>query len=317
MACALSLRRSGYRVTIFEKEKELGGALRWGIPAYRLPRKVLHRETALVARAGVRLRLDTSLGRDVSLEEIRETFDAVYVACGAQGTRRLGIDHETAQGVFSGVDFLRLINTGVSTEIGRNVVVIGGGNVAIDSAVMAKKGGSPQVTLVCLEGRNEMPAYPEEVKQALLEGVIIRNAWGPRRILAEGGCVTGIELKKCTAVFDESGRFDPRYDDQVRTVLPADMLIIGIGQLPETQFLKGMKGIETTPDGWIVADPITLETGIPGVFSGGDIVTGPRTAIEAIEAGQRAAGSIDRYLSQKDEQGARSREAEQQVGLGS
>lgn len=316
MACALSLRRSGYRVTIFEKEKELGGALSWGVPTYRLPREVLHRETAVVARAGVRLRLNTSLGRDTSLNEIREAFDAVYISCGAQGARKLGMDHETVQGALSGVDFLRRINAGMPTEVGRHVVVVGGGNVAIDAALTAKQRGAQRVTLVCLEGRDEMPAGPEEVEQALLEGVIVQNSWGPRRILAEEGRVTGIELKQCTAVFHESGWFDPRYDDQVATVLPADMLIIGIGQVPETEFLKGMKGIETTPEGWIVADPITLETGVPGVFSGGDIVTGPRTAIEAIEAGQRAAGSIDRYLSQKDEQGAGSPEAKQQIWQG-
>ena len=150
MACALSLRQSGYRVTIFEKEKELGGALYWGIPAYRLPREVLHRETAVVTRAGVQVHLDTSLGRDVSLEEIRETFDAVYVACGAQGARRLGIDHETAQGVLTGIDFLRRINTGVPTEVGRNVVVIGGGNVGIDAAVIAKQVG-------CAAGDTRLP----------------------------------------------------------------------------------------------------------------------------------------------------------------
>ena len=317
MACALCLRRSGYSVTIFEKEKELGGALYWGIPGYRLPREVLRRETAVVARAGVRLRLNISVGRDISLKEIRDTFDTVYIACGAQGTRKLGMDHENAQGVLSGVDFLRHISTGGPMGAGRNVVVVGGGNVAIDAALTAKQLGEQRVTLVCLEEKDEMPADPEEVERALLEGVIIRNSWGPRRILAEEGRVTGIELKQCTVVFDESGRFDPRYDDKVKTLLPADMLIIAIGQLPQTDFLRDAKGIETAPDGWIAADPVTLETGIPGVFSGGDIVAGSRTAIEAIEAGQRAASSIERYLCQKGEQGAGSPEMQQEVGQGS
>jgi len=317
MACALSLRRSGYGVTIFEKDKELGGALHWGIPAYRLPREVLRRETAVVARAGVEIRLNTSLGRDISLKEIRDTFDAVYLACGAQGARRLGMDHEAAQGVLSGVDFLRRINGGGPAKVGRNVVVVGGGNVAIDAALTARQIGTGEVTLVCPEGREEMLAGQEEVEQALVEGVIIRNGWGPRRILAEEGRVRGIELKQCTVAFDGSGQFDPRYDERVTTVLSADTLIIAIGQLPETDFLKGVRGVEVTPEGWIVADPVTLETGITGVFSGGDIVTGPRTAIEAIEAGQRAAVSIDRYFSRKDERGVRSQETGQQPGRGS
>jgi len=207
MACALALRQNGYRVTLYEKERSLGGALYWGIPSYRLPREVLRRETAGIGQAGIEVRLETVVGRDIAVKQLYEAFDALYIACGAQGAARLGIENEFSRGVLSGVDFLRRLNTEGSVDVAGNVVVIGGGNVAIDAAISAGRTGAHQVTVACLESRDQMPADPQEIRQAIAEGVRIEYRWGPHRILADQGQVTAIA--KCRSRIAQKQSFRP------------------------------------------------------------------------------------------------------------
>ena len=299
LSCAIELRKEGYAVTLFEAHDKLGGMLYLGIPAYRLSKEVLAEETSIVEKMGVQVRYNTRVGADISTEEIFKTFDATFVAPGAQGSRSLGIENENAKGVLGGVDFLRDVNKGGPVQLGKKVIVIGGGNVAIDVALTAKRSGAQEVYMACLETWDEMPAHSWEVDQAISEGVIIHTSWGPRRVLADNGVVSGMEFKRCTAVFDEKGRFNPCYDDGTTISIEGDTIILAIGQSMETAFL-GSNGIELLPGGRIKSDPVTLQTNLPGVFAGGDGATGPKLAIDAVRQGQEGAESIRRFLEGKD-----------------
>lgn len=296
MACGLELRKAGYGVTIFEAGDRLGGMLCWGVPAFRLPRDVLEREVRLVERAGIEVRYDTRLGRDVSINDLRERFDAVYVGCGAEHGAKLGIENEDAAGVLTGVEFLKIANEGRQIEMGEKVVVVGGGNVAVDTALTAKRLGAREVRMICLEKPKEMPANQEEIEQAREEGVKISNGWGPKRIIAGKKQVAGVEFKRCKTVFDAEGRFSPVYNEKITKAFAADTVITAIGQAPAIEFLKDVEGLDLNAGGWIKADPETMETSVPGIFAGGDIVTGPGMAINAIADGKRAATGIARYL---------------------
>ncbi len=300
MACAINLRKKGYGATIFEAQDKLGGMLYWGIPAYRLPKEVLERETALVNRSGVEVRYNTRVGKDISLKDIRGTFDAVYIACGAQGGRKLGLTNEETAGVMSGVEFLRATNKQQPPEIRGRVLVVGGGNVAIDVALTARRLGASEVHMVCLEKRDEMPASSWEIEQAIEEGVKIHPSWGPRGIRVRDGKVTGLDVQRCSEVFDDEGRFNPTFNECILKGFDADMVILAIGQAPETAFLRDIPELNAGRTGWIMADALSLATSVPGIFAGGDIVTGPKTAIEAVNQGQEAAESISRYLEGKD-----------------
>lgn len=296
MACAIELRKAGLSVTIFEASDRLGGMLCWGVPAFRLPRNVLEREVLLVEKAGIEVWCNTRVGRDVSFKEIRDTFDAVYIGCGAEQGAKLGIKNEDAAGIWTGVDFLRIVNESGNVAMGGKVVVVGGGNVAVDAALTASRLGAKEVRMICLEKAKEMPANAEEVEQAREEGVKIHAAWGPKRIIVEDGRVKAVQFKRCKAVFDREGRFKPVYNEKTTKTFDADMVIVAIGQAPEIGFLKGLEGMEVTAGGWIKADPSTLETSVAGVFAGGDIVTGPGMAINAIADGKKAAVAIELYL---------------------
>ncbi len=311
MACAIALRKAGYGVTIFEAREKLGGMLYWGIPAYRLPKDVLDRETSIVGLMGIEVRYETRVGKDISLKDIRESFDAVYAGCGAQGGRKIGLEGEETPGVMSGVEFLRLSNQQTPLDVHGKVVVVGGGNVAVDVALTARRLGDAEVHMICLEKWDEMPASKWEIEQSLEEGIKIHTSWGPCGIIREDGRVKAVEFRRCTAVFDDLGRFNPTFQDGVRKTYDADMVILAIGQSPETEFLKELPGVEMLGGGWIKADPISLATGLPGVFAGGDIVTGPKMAIDAVSQGQEAAESIIRYLEGRDlKEGRCAKEAE-------
>ena len=300
MACAIELKKAGYGVTIFEAREKLGGMLYWGIPAYRLPKDVLDSETSIVERMGIEVRYDTQVGKDVSLKEIRKGFDAVYVGCGAAGGRKIGLPNEDAAGVMSGVEFLRLSNQQKPIDVRGKVVVVGGGNVAVDVALTARRMGKAEVHMICLEKWDEMPASKWEIEQSLEEGIKIHPSWGPCGIHLENGHVKAVEFRRCTAVFDDLGRFNPTFHEGVRKTYDADLVILAIGQSPETDFLKELPGFELLRGGWAKADALSLATGSPGVFAGGDLVTGPKMAIDAVSQGQEAAESIKRYLEGKD-----------------
>ena len=212
--------------------------LYWGIPQYRLPKEILDYEIELIRRKGVNIVLNCRIGKDKTMKELQKENDAVYISAGAHVSRKLGINGEDKKGVNFGVEFLRQVGSAKEKPILKeNVVVIGGGNVAVDVARTALRLGARRVELVSLEKRNEMPAYHDEIEATLSEGIIIRNGWGPKQILGNGS-VTGIELKQCVSVFDENGKFNPSYDENKTEIINADQIIVAIGQMVDGEFIK-------------------------------------------------------------------------------
>jgi len=298
LTAAADLADRGYAVTVYEATAAAGGMLRWGIPTYRLPKDVLDYEVELIRRKGITFVYNTRIGSDISMETLRAEHEAVFLSVGIQSSRKLGVDGEDKSGIAYGVEFLRLVSDPANRpKLHGKVVVIGGGNVAVDVARSAIRLGADSVEMVSLEQRDEMPAIAEEIAATLEEQININNGWGPKRILGNGK-VTGIELRRCTRVFDENRRFSPLYNDNETTVLPADQIIVAIGQAIEQNALDNM-GVATERNLYKV-DKITLETSVPGVFAGGDNVPGLASVIGAVGAGKRAAESIDRYLKGED-----------------
>lgn len=297
LSCAYYLAIDGYHVTVFEKQEKLGGMLALGIPSFRLEKDVLNAEIDVLRQMGVEFKTGLEVGRDVTLDELRrQGYEAFYLAIGAQGGRRLGIDGEDAQGVISGVDFLREVNLGHAVKLSGKVVVIGGGNVAIDVARTAVREDAESVALYCLESREEMPALDEEIEEAERDSVAFHNGWGPKRILTENGKVTGVEFKRCVSVFDGEHRFAPKYDEQDTKIVPADTVLLSIGQSIQWGSLLEGSRVQLNRGGTAKADSLTLQTDEPDVFVGGDCFTGPKFAIHAIAAGKEGAISIHRFV---------------------
>jgi len=299
LAAAYFLAKNGYKVTVFEKLPVAGGMMAVGIPLYRLPRKVLATEIGVIQKMGVEIRTGVTFGKDVTFDSLRKQgYQAFFLATGLHLNIRPNVENENLKGVLLGIDFLRDISLGRPVSIGKRVIVIGGGNVAMDVAMTAARRGA-EVVLVALEQRGEMPAWEREINEALEEGIQIINGLGPNRFLGDGGRLSGVEFKRCTAVFDEKGVFSPQYDETDLTTLPADTVIAAIGQAADLSFARE-QGLAADSIGRLKADPITLETEIQGVFAGGDIYYGPRTVVEAIGCGKEASVSIDRYLKGLD-----------------
>jgi len=297
LSCAFYLAVDGYKVTVFEKQKDLGGMLTLGIPSFRLGKDVVNAEIDILRDLGVVFTTGVEVGKDISLKDLRsQGFEAFYLAVGAQLGRKLGIEGEDAQGVVTGVDFLRNVNLGLDVTLEGKVIVIGGGNVAIDVARTAVRSGASVVEMFCLENRQEMSALPEEIEEAMSEDIGINNSWGPRRIITENGRVTGVEFKKCISVFDENRRFSPKYDENDTMIVKADVVLTSVGQAMDWGSLLADSRIELNPNKTIKADAFTYQTGEPDVFAGGDSYTGPRFAIDAIAAGKEGAISIHRYV---------------------
>lgn len=297
LSCAYYLAIDGYHVTVFEKQEKLGGMLALGIPSFRLEKDVLNAEIDVLRQMGVEFKTGLEVGRDVTLDELRrQGYEAFYLAIGAQGGRRLGIDGEDAQGVISGVDFLREVNLGHAVKLSGKVVVIGGGNVAIDVARTAVREDAESVALYCLESREEMPALDEEIEEAERDSVAFHNGWGPKRILTENGKVTGVEFKHCVSVFDGEHRFAPKYDEQDTKIVPVDTVLLSIGQSIQWGSLLEGSRVQLNRGGTAKADSLTLQTDEPDVFVGGDCFTGPKFAIHAIAAGKEGAISIHRFV---------------------
>jgi NADPH-dependent glutamate synthase beta subunit-like oxidoreductase/NAD-dependent dihydropyrimidine dehydrogenase PreA subunit len=297
LSCAFFLAIDGYKVTVFEKQKVLGGMLSFGIPSFRLEKDVVNAEIEILKELGVEFKTGVEVGKDISLKDLRKQgFEAFYLAIGAQTGRKLGIEGEDAEGVITGVDFLRNVNLGEDVKLKGKVVVIGGGNVAIDVARTATRVGSQKVDMFCLESREQMPALTEEVEEALEEHIEINNSWGPKRIVTENGRVVGVEFKKCISVFDENGRFSPTYDENDTKIVEADTVLTSVGQGIDWGNIVVNSKIELNPNNTIKADSFTYQTGEPDVFAGGDSYTGPRFAIDAIAAGKEGAISIHRYV---------------------
>ncbi|MDO9071231.1 MAG: FAD-dependent oxidoreductase, partial [Deltaproteobacteria bacterium] len=302
LSCAYHLALQGYKAVIFEAAPEAGGWLRYGIPEYRLPRKVLQQEVDYIQRCGVEIHTNSPIGGNRTINDLltRDGFSAVFLGVGAQDSIRLPVPGSEAQGVLWGVEYLKDSASGQKFDFGKKkVLVIGGGNVAMDVARTARRQGG-DVTLVCLETREEMPASPWEVEEAEHEGVAIVTRWGVKEINATGGKVTGLTLRAVERVFDEQGRFSPTYFDDKTAAREADVVIMAIGQKTNLKFITEADGIKLTPRGLIETDPVTKATSREGVFAGGDVETGPWIAIAAVAAGREAATSIDRFFSGQD-----------------
>jgi len=296
LSCAYYLALDGYSVTVFEKHEKLGGMLTLGIPSFRLEKDVIEAEIEILREMGVAFKIGIEVGKDVTLDELRKQgYKGFYLAIGAQAGRKLGIEGEEAEGVIAGVDFLRNVNLGNETKLTGKVVVIGGGNVAIDVARTAVREQAQRVDMYCLESAAEMPALPDEIEEATAEQIAINNGWGPKRIVVENGKVTGVEFKKCVSVFD-NGKFAPKYDENNVIVVPADYVLLSVGQsIDWGTLLEGSK-VALGRGNTAVADGFTYQTAQPDVFVGGDVFTGPKFAIDAIAAGKQGAISLHRFV---------------------
>ncbi|NLO89516.1 MAG: FAD-dependent oxidoreductase [Clostridia bacterium] len=301
LTAAYDLRRKGYRVVVFEKENKPGGMLRAAIPFYRLPEKVVERDINDILDIGIEIKVNTEVGTDITLRELEMYFDAVLIAAGTQKSAMLKLEGLENEWVYWGLDFLRRAKSEYLPPIGENVLVIGGGNVAIDVARTSFRLGAERVTLACLEKREEMPAHPWEIEAAVEEGLKVLNCLGPKRIIGnELGKVVGVEMLKAASVYDENGKFNPVFVEGSQRIIEADTVIIAVGQTADLDFLNSVEGIELSNGRLIRVDEITLETGRSGIFACGDVVSGPKSIVEAVNAGHEAAESIHRYISGKN-----------------
>ncbi len=300
LTTAYYLAKEGYQTTVFERLPVAGGMMAVGIPEYRLPRDILAAEIEVIQDMGVEIRTGVAFGEDISLESLKKDgYGALFMAIGLHQSLKLNIEGEDLPGALNGIEFLRDVALGNQVRVGKKLIVIGGGNVAIDVALTAKRLGAQEVSLVCLEKREEMPAWDYEIDEALEEGITIINSLGPKCFLEKEGKLTGIEFKRCTAVFDEKGAFNPQYEETDLTVMEADTAIIAIGQAGDLSFAE-KEGISLTARGGLEADPVTLQTPLEWVFAGGDALYGPKSVVEAVACGKEAAESINRYLNGAD-----------------
>lgn len=337
MSAAHDLALLGYPVTVFEAAPVPGGMMHLGIPEYRLPRSVLQAQIREILDLGPELCLNVRLGRDFSLEDLRQQgYKAVLLAFGLHRSRDLNLPGHELDGVVKGIDFLLNVNLGYRFSIGKRVVVIGGGNVAIDVARTAVREqqqklvtdiagmvlpdrlnssemdvamkefmdvsrqalrmGAREVHLVCLESREEMPASEEEIEEGLLEGIVMRPSLGPKQFVGQNGKLSGLEVIHCTSVFDAQHKFNPTFAPGTESIIPCDTVILAIGQASDLTFLKPSDGIEITRQGTPKIDPATLMTTAPGIFAAGDIAFGPRLIINAVADGKKAAEEIDKFI---------------------
>ena len=297
LSCAYYLAIDGYKVTVFEKQKVLGGMLTLGIPSFRLEKDVIDAEIDILQELGVEFKTGVEVGKDITLQQLRdEGYKAFYIAIGAQGGRKLNIEGEDAERVYAGVEFVRQVNLGNNIKLSGTTVVIGGGNVAIDVARTATRTGAANVLMYCLESRSEMPALEEEILEAESESIVINNSWGPKRFIVENGKVAGVEFKKCISVFDENKRFNPQYDESQTMTVKADYVLVSVGQSIEWGDLLKNSKVDVNANKTARADLFTLQTAEPDVFVGGDVLTGPKFAIDAIALGKEGAISIHRFV---------------------
>jgi len=300
LTVAAELAKKGYSVTVFEASSSPGGMLKQCIPEHRLPKAVLDAEIEQIKQLGVEILPNTELGKNITLDSLwRDNYKAVFISTGAHKSRKLGAEGENLNGVVQALDFLRDVNKGKTIRVGERVAVIGGGNVAIDAARTALRHGAKEAHILYRRTRDEMPANSFEVKEAEEDGVKIQLLVAPKRILGKDGEVTSLEcIRMALGEPDKTGRREPKPVEGSEFSLPFDMIILAIGESPDTTFLP--KEIETGEGRIVVVDPITMETSLPSVFAGGDCVSGPATVIEAIVAGKRAAAQIEQFM-EKDE----------------
>lgn len=297
LSCAYYLALTGYKPTIFEKNEEPGGMLRYGIPSYKLEKDLLAAEIDVIRELGVEIRCGVEIGKDITIEELREQgYKGFYVAIGCQRGRKPGITGENAKGTYAAVDFLREAGAKESFALEGDVVVVGGGNVAIDAARISSRCVDAKISMFCLEQRENMPASEEEIAEALEEGIELNCGWGPKEVLEEDGKVAGVVFKKCIRVLDEQGRFSPEYDEEQTVTIPCKHVIFSVGQAIEWGNMLDNLDLKRRPNGDALADKLTYQTSEPDIFVGGDVYTGPKFAIDAIAAGREGAISLHRYV---------------------
>lgn len=297
LSCAYFLALTGYKPTIFEKNAEPGGMLRYGIPSYKLEKDLLAAEIDVIRQLGVEIRCGVEVGKDVTIEDLREQgYKGFYAAIGCQRGRKPGISGENAEGAYTAVDFLRKAGGSESFQLEGDVVVVGGGNVAIDAARVSSRCSDAKISMFCLETREKMPASNEEIEEALEEGIELNCGWGPKEILEEDGHVRGVVFKKCTRVFDAQGRFSPEYDENDTVTVPCRHVIFSVGQAIDWGHMLDNLHVKLRPNGGALANKLTYQTSEPDIFVGGDVYTGPKFAIDAIAAGREGAVSLHRYV---------------------
>lgn len=299
LSCAYYLADKGYKPTVFEKNDRPGGMLTYGVPSYKLEKELIQAEVDVITAMGVEIRYGVEVGKDITIEQLRKDgYKGFYLAIGCQGGKKPGVPGENAEGVHTAVAFLREAGQKESFPLGGDVVVIGGGNVAIDAARTATRCGQGKVSLFCLESKEEMPASREEILEASEEHITINNGWGPKEILTENGKAVGVVFKKCTRVYDENHRFSPLYDEEDTITVSCADVIFSVGQgICWGELLKGTK-VELRPNGGAIADRLTYQTAEPDIFVGGDVYTGPKFAIDAIAAGREGAISLHRFVQE-------------------
>jgi NADPH-dependent glutamate synthase beta subunit-like oxidoreductase len=297
LTAAFYLRAAGVKVTLFDRESEPGGLMRWGIPEFRLPLEILEREIHFVKAPGVEFRGNSTLGKTLDLQDLQQRFDAVLVAVGASEQLKLGIPGEDSPHVVPALEFLKNAREKNGPAPGKRVVVIGGGNAAMDAAQTALRLGAPTVTVVCLEKREEMPAFPWSIAEAEEEGIAIHNGWGPQAFRFDKEELTTAAFRKCISLHDGNGRFAPVFDETQCMHLRCDTVIVAIGQRTQGGLLAALSCPGSGP---IPCDPVTLRIAESKVFVAGDFVKGPRTLVEAMAQGKEAALSIERMLKGED-----------------
>ena len=297
LTAAYYLRRLGHSVTVFEANSYVGGMLRVGIPEYRLPRTILQKDLDHIMSLGIEIQTEKVVGEHLSLDDLeKQGFSATFLAIGAQNTKKLDLEGSNLPNILWGLDFLKRVNLGEEVKITDNVIVIGGGNVAIDVALTARRLGAKDVQLTCLECREEMPAHEWEIQKAIDEGITINCSWGPKTIIGTDGKVSELEIIHCDSVFDDNNIFNPIFDEKNTKSIKTDIIIMAIGQIPDLSLLGSESKINISKSGLIQAKEGTLETNVSGIFAGGEVINSPSSVVDAIEMGRRAASSIDKYL---------------------
>ena len=297
LSCAYYLALTGYKPTVFEKNAEPGGMLRYGIPSYKLEKNLLAAEIDVIRELGVEIRCGVEIGKDITIEELREQgYKGFYVAIGCQRGRKPGITGENAKGVYTAVDFLREAGAKEQFALEGDVVVVGGGNVAIDAARISSRCTNAKISMFCLEQQESMPASREEIQEALEEGIELNCGWGPKEVLEENGKVIGVVFKKCTRVLDEQGRFSPEYEEEQTITVSCKHVIFSVGQAIDWGNMLDNLDVKRRPNGGALANRLTYQTSEPDIFVGGDVYTGPKFAIDAIAAGREGAISLHRYV---------------------
>ncbi len=296
LTAAYYLAKNGHSAVIFEEKSEVGGMLRQGIPEYRLPRETFDVDLKYIKDAGVEFKTNIIVGQELTLEDLQQRYEAIFISIGAQQAKKLKIEGGKLKGVLWGLEFLMDVTQDPEVQLEKRVLVIGGGGVAMDVALTALRLGAEEVQIACLESREEMPAHEWEIQEVLDENITLHCSWGPKKIIGTNDQVEKVELVRCTDVFDEKGRFSPTFDETTIKTIETDMVILAIGQNPDLTVLEPETSVQISPSGLISVNDTDLSSNVKGIFAGGEVIKGPLSVVEAIEMGRKAAGSIDRYL---------------------